>query len=286
MWPRVALLMIAPLACAGGGDSRYGSSAAQITGFDSASTDATTTGETEGVETTDETEGTASTDTGGEATSDPSTDATTGTTGDDTNPGGLPNGADCQNDGQCHSGNCYLAPIVLPAGRCSECNSDADCVDAELGLGCTVDAELQYAVCGDGSQGSFCEGPAACAPGLFCAELIPGVAGILPNTCGQCETAADCPQGQLCAPTLDVANFTGAHVCVNQGAVGLDGFCPTDGTGNAVCQSQHCSVAMIPEYPTVKVGICGACTVDADCGGATCNPAAFDLEMPKGSFCG
>ncbi len=227
---------------------------------------------------------------GGDPSGDPSGGQTTtgGNTGDDTmpNPGGLPNGADCDNDGQCASNHCFQIPIIQTSGLCSECETESDCMLSGAGIACAPDPVLLYAVCTDGEAGSFCETENGCAPGLFCAELISGLQGILPNTCGDCLTDNDCPGLQLCTPTLDIQSYSGWRQCVTPGSVANNEPCPTDGGGDAVCSSGHCNVTSIPDFDAISVGLCGECTSDADCPGGTCQEGVLDLENPQGTQCG
>lgn len=215
-----------------------------------------------------------------------STGTTTGSTGPGTtgNPDGLPNGAECSSPAQCMSGNCYTIPLPiddLPAGICGVCDADQDCVDAGLGIACSVDVSGVTSKCTDGSLGSFCETQAACKGGLWCEELLDGVNGLLPMSCSTCRDDADCDGGARCTPEIDVVAFTGHKRCALPGSVENDGMCPVV-DGAAICKSGHCGVVTVL---TIDAGVCGECSSDADCGGGTCTPGKW-ADGFVGSVCG
>jgi len=269
-------------ACAG--DDSSGSSFAGLTFPTGASTPGTSAG-TEGTDgTSGATDAPEPTGGGGASTgSDPT--ATSGATEDSAdptdptapNPDGLPNGSECTDPAQCMTGNCYKIPLPvdgLPPGICSECDADLDCVAADLGTACTVDAMTLAAKCSYGEAGSFCESQAACQNDLFCVALLDGADGLLPHTCSECRTDADCGGGGLrCVAELDVVTYSGVKHCAVPGSVGKGGLCPlTD--GDAMCATGKCAVFNV--LGNLDVGVCGDCKTDADCGmGQTCTPPKF-----------
>lgn len=182
------------------------------------------------------------------------------------------NGAMCDSDDQCKSGNCYSNPLA--GGVCSDCNEDQDCVDAMSGISCSF-GMMGWATCEDGSLGDQCMSQAACQDGLFCDALIDiPIPGVLPDFCGECETSADC-MGQICTPELNMMTLSGAKKCVDKGSVPNDSLCPVgEPDANDACMSGHCSVATVMQI--VMIGLCGECETDADCMGGTCTPAVVD----------
>lgn len=198
------------------------------------------------------------------------------------NPDGAPNGSECTSPGECASGNCYLIPLPvgdLPDGVCGICDEDQDCVDAGLGIACSVDVITRQTTCTDGGVGSFCESQAGCMDGLYCTELIDGVGGLLPMACGTCQTDADCPGTDRCSPSVDVVNYSGNRYCAPLGSVANDGLCPQG--ADEVCASNHCTLL---DLQFLKVGVCGQCSGDDDCPGS-CKPAEFKDGF-IGSVCG
>ncbi len=188
------------------------------------------------------------------------------------NPDGAPNGSECSSAGECMSGNCYLIPLPvgdLPDGVCGICDEDQDCVDAGLGIACSVDVVTQQTTCTDGGVGSFCQSPAGCMDGLYCSDLIDGANGLLPKACGTCQTDADCGGNDRCTPSVDVVNYSGSRFCASPGSVANDGLCPEG--ANEVCASNHCTLL---DLQFLKVGVCGECSSDNDCPGS-CAEADF-----------
>ena len=201
--------------------------------------------------------------------------------GDDTGPvGPQPNGAECANNDGCESGFCYMVPMV--GGVCSECLTDADCE-----FTCSLDAAAGYAVCSDGSTGVMCESSDGCADGLVCAELL-DTGGLFPaNFCSECETNAECDEGQTCTPTYDFEMIGGYLSCADAMSVPDGQGCPiVDGMGDGtVCQNGHCGVADV--FGVLELGLCGECTTEADCAdGEECMPAMAGMGGLAGPTCG
>jgi hypothetical protein len=112
------------------------------------------------------------------------TDSCADSSGCNTSTGGLgpqPNGADCNDDADCESMNCYQNMLMMFSVR-AECNEDADCVAAGLGTACSVDIGRPSAACSDGPIGSTCNFDKACQSGHCDAAIevpIPGAAGTI-----------------------------------------------------------------------------------------------------------
>jgi hypothetical protein len=213
-------------------------------------------------------------------TSAASSDATTTSAsasasgGTNPNPDGLPNGSECASDDACMSGNCFTITLPvegLPAGICGVCDEDQDCVDAGLGIACSIDVPGMQTACTEGGVGSFCDSPEGCKDGLFCDELVDGLGGLLPMACGTCRTDADCLGDARCTPEVDVVGYSGHKYCAEPESIDNDGLCPIDG-GDGSCVSGHCAAV---DLGFVTVAVCGECSTDGDCGGGTCTPGKF-----------
>ncbi len=277
-----AAFMLLVTACSAGEDtgSSFGGLSTPTGASGPASTPGGDTAETgDATDAAGTTDATASTG-GGEASA--STSATTGSDGAEDsgdpvpNPEGLPNGSECSDPGACMTGNCYKVPLPvgdLPPGICAECDADADCVAAGLGTACSVDAETLGAVCGYGNEGSFCETQAACQDDLVCTALIDGAEGLLPHTCSECDSDADCGGALRCLPVIDVATYSGQKRCTVPGSVGQGGLCPLP-DGDPMCVTHKCAVLSLAGL--LDVGVCGQCKSDGDCAvGQTCDPPKF-----------
>lgn len=280
---RVLVPVLLLLPSCSGDSQRESFTGTPITGYTSFGSTTQTSGtETEGMseslETSDETGGSDdsdSDDSDSQGTDGTTTSATTGTGGattDAPNPDGFPNGFECSSPEQCMSGNCFTLPLPLddlPTGICGVCDADQDCVDAGTGIACSIDVMGMQTTCTNGGVGSFCQSQAGCAEGLFCDDLIDGVA-LLPKACGECSSDADCPDNTRCTPSINVEQFSGNKFCAAPGSVANDGMCPVG--GDNVCASGHCGLVDVGLF---EVGVCGACKSDSDCPG-TCMPGDFD----------
>lgn len=186
----------------------------------------------------------------------------------------LPNGEQCERADDCESGACYLFPGA-GVGLCSDCETDADCmIDGGPGT-CGFDAS-PWAVCTDGSAGQICMSDEACMGELVCAELFPGNPF---TTCGECTTAANCMQTQLC-----ILGDSGGTECIDPGTVENGGFCT--GPDDGACMSGHCTSA---QFMGMDVGLflCGECSEDMDCDpGQVCMPAMASQMDAMPSMCG
>jgi len=279
----LALLALgAPLGCADDGSSGTSFSGSGLSSISSAAAPDTDGSSSGGSGSSgDDSAGSTGGSTGGSSGSASATATITTSGGTNPNPDGLPNGSECESPGQCASGNCYVIPLPvgdLPSGVCGICDEDQDCVDAGLGIACSVDVGNYQTACTDGSTGSFCQSDAGCKDGLYCTELIDGVGEFLPMACGTCETDADCAGTARCSPAVDVVSYSGSKYCAELGSVANDGLCPVG--GDEICASGHCSLL---DLQFLKVGVCGQCSSDNDCPG-TCKDAAFDSGF-FGSVC-
>jgi hypothetical protein len=198
-------------------------------------------------------------------------------------PGPQPNGAQCQNDDQCESMNCYTS-VILMGGVCSDCNEDSDCMEAGTGISCTISATMMFAVCEDGSTGDNCSSEDACQEELFCEDLIP-IPGILPGFCSDCAESSDCMNGDICSPTIDLMTFSGQKGCVAPGSVQNGELCPLmEADGDMACMSGKCAEVTI--MGIVQLGVCGECEEDGDCMmGQTCMPGELGMGGIAGSTC-
>lgn len=201
--------------------------------------------------------------------------------GDTGEPTPQPNGAQCTSNDGCTSGFCYTVPML--GGVCSECLMDSDCGSGT----CSLDINMGYAVCTDGSLGKMCDSDDGCMGDLVCAQLI-DTGGFFPaNFCSECNADADCEQGQFCSPHYDASGFTGHLRCVDPGSVPDGEGCPIEnGTGNGeVCEHGHCGVADV-FMGFVQLGVCGECSTDDDCpDNGTCEPASVSQTGLQGATC-
>lgn len=192
-------------------------------------------------------------------------------------------GAMCTTDADCLDGLFCNGVPQFGFAVCSECASDADCPD---GGNCTLTAN-GYFECGDGGQGQMCETDAACADGLFCAEVV-NLGGLFNgNFCSECKDDSQCMNGQLCAPVIefaDLMNISGQRNCIDPNTQPNDQICDADGNGDEQCVG-FCTEADI--MGLIQIGVCGDCETDADCmGNGTCMPAMLGFDGVAGSVCG
>jgi hypothetical protein len=191
----------------------------------------------------------------------------------------------CDGDADCVSMNCYKN-MVLMVAICAECNEDADCVAAGTGTACNINVGTQSIVCSDGSNGATCMSDEACQSGHCDAVIEVPIPGVLPDTCGECSSSADCDMGMICSPTFDIMAFSGQKKCIAPGSVPNNALCPSDeAEGDMACMSGHCTNTTLMGF--VPVDICGECTGDGDCDmGKTCMAATASLESGlAGSTC-
>jgi len=196
----------------------------------------------------------------------------------------LDNGAECADDADCKSMNCYKA-MFPPIAICAECNEDADCVNAGTGTACTLDAGTQSILCTDGPNGSTCMSDEACMS-TFCDAVIEiPIPGLVPDTCGECSVSDDCEMmDDICSPSFDLMALSGQKKCVAPGSVENNQLCPKPPEGDLACMSGHCTTATFMNI--VPLNICGECAVDEDCDmGQTCMPAEASMAGLNGSTC-
>jgi hypothetical protein len=201
-------------------------------------------------------------------------------------PPGQPQDSSCTDPSGCGcaSGRCFLIPIL--GGFCGECLDDSDCAPG----GCTTPNPVQGtgSRCNKGEPGAGCQTDAVCVdPGhADCAPILDVMGIFTASTCGACTVNADCPQDQPnCSPVYDIKAFAGQFECVASGSVANNGGCNLDSVGgvpvgDAACQSGHCGEANV--MGILKLGICGECNIDADCGpGEQCEDAVVDLDKSE-----
>jgi len=203
--------------------------------------------------------------------------AITGTSEDTAAPcANLPLGSPCEDpECDCESDQCF---VVEPLGGvCSECDEDADC-EPEPGFGCNFGNPLTHtpAVCSGGERPQGCEIDGDCPMGQYCLTVIevPGILSV--TTCSDCKGDIGCMAGELCVPTVDIANAGGYYSCVDPGSVPDESGCNVDGDGTE-CASGQCAPAALMGVPIVAV--CSPCNEDGDCGGGmTCQLPEVAIE--------
>ncbi len=243
------------------------------------------------------TESTGTSATGSTSSTTTSSDSNSGSGGSGPTSGGSgstgggepqPDGGSCSSGIDCISGKCFLVPIL--GGVCGQCESDADCPDG----GCTIPNPLAQppigSTCSMGENGSGCMSDDACDSGVCALILdVPGIATV--STCSECRTDAECGGGQLCQPTLDIANLTGEKTCIDPGTIEDGQACEDfDVTGDDACIN-YCDPADLQTL--AEIGVCGECDVETDMGcdtaaGEVCNPPEVSLITGEltGASCG
>lgn len=168
----------------------------------------------------------------------------------------------------------------------------------------------------DRPDGAECELDGECAGG-HC-SVVPLVSSfddpISLQTCGSCDTDADCGEGQVCGLAWDPEDFQGHRSCMSAGEKDLGLACVTDGEcADGACTDDQCStcggdtdcdggdcarhdagpgdaaVAIMPHTCDPGAGLRAtgeACLVDADCGSGTCeSTATVRICDPDGRPC-
>ncbi len=172
-------------------------------------------------------------------------------------------------------GVCFLVPLL--GGQCGQCVTSDDCGGGE---GCTIPNPLASgpSFCNDGSAGAGCdaEGANTCQDGLSCGIILDAAGILTVATCGECVVNEDCgAETPYCAPTIDVANFTGVNQCVAEGSIPDNTACTIG--DDAACEGGVCGKAVV--MGVIEVGICGNCTGDADCApGEVCSEPTVDID--------
>lgn len=272
-----AAMLAAPLSGCNGDDATTAASAT-----DDSTTDKTTSESDSGTSTSAGTDTVGGTDsdsdsTTGSTSNTSDTTVTTTTTGVDPQP----DGAMCSADAECISESCFVVPLL--GGLCGECKVDADCD----GGGCTIPNPLAGvgATCNKGEVGAGCESDDVCTDpnNSLCGLVLDATPIIKVQTCGECKSNADCSDDAApnCSPTISVSDFSGVNTCVPDASVENDKACNhiEEGgvpIGNSACMSGYCGVAAV--MGVVKIGVCGECFVDEDCGGGTCEDAFVDTD--------
>lgn len=195
--------------------------------------------------------------------------------------GGLPDSAECSQDDECQSGECYVAGPL--GGLCGECNEDADCAEGGCSLPSLLSSPPQGSVCNAGELGGGCETSSACQAPLSCAAIldIPGLLTV--RTCSECLDTVDCARGQVCNGALDIAQLGGQRTCVTPGSLADGEFCDIAGDGELACAA-HCAEASLKGLAIL--GICGECRTNEDCLEGSCIEADITTEgTTTPSFC-
>ncbi|MFO7561383.1 MAG: hypothetical protein R6X02_01965 [Enhygromyxa sp.] len=262
-------LVLAPVGCGGKGDDE--SSDDETTGDG----DGDQTGDGDGDDMTGDGDGDETGDGDGDATGDGDGDETGDGDGDCVGEG--ENGTNCTSNCECASGNCYVVPLV--GGQCGECDNvegDMDCAEI-TGGGCTPPNPFgsDGSTCNMGELGGGCQTSEVCEDGLVCSTVLDLLSGVIQiNTCSNCETDADCGGDDICAPVVNVEEFSGINDCVAPGSMLQDSYCNLGDNGDAACEGV-CSIVDI--MGIAQIGACGECMTDDDCDGGTCVAGDFDL---------
>jgi len=172
-------------------------------------------------------------------------------------------------------GTCFLVPLL--GGQCGQCVTSDECAPGE---GCTIPNPLASgpSFCNDGGNGAGCdpEGANTCQAGLSCGVILDAAGILTVATCGECTVNGDCDaETPHCAPTIDVANFTGELTCVESASIENNTACVFG--DDAACMSGFCGKAVV--MGVIEVGICGECNEDSDCeDGQTCSDPMVDID--------
>jgi hypothetical protein len=226
------------------------------------------------------TAGTTSEESSGEESSGEESTSEESTSEESTTEGG--GAAVCRWDPDCPPGEkCYLLPYY--GGLCGECSSEEEmpCPNG----GCTPPDYLEGvgSMCNTGEYGDNCWEDETCQPGLKCTTAF--IASLfMITTCGACGYGLPCPEGMLCAPTVDLAEFWAVRDCIEPHSLPQDSYCylPDDGD---VCASGICSPVPTPDWE--PIGACGECMTDSDCPGGNCvlGQLVFETGTLTGSTC-
>lgn len=132
---------------------------------------------------------------------------------------------------------------------------------------------------GDGSPGDCCDADHPCAAPSLCGPLFAG-GTLFGEMCNSCLTDAECADGKLCAPVLEVDGSmvgapSGQRDCVSPMSLADDAMCPESDSGDLACVSGHCAEVYI--MGILPIYLCGACEEDSDCAaGEKCEAPPFD----------
>jgi hypothetical protein len=189
----------------------------------------------------------------------------------------------CTSDGQCASNVCSRNPFQA---------ADHECTGPCVGAGSCMIGDACIAALGLCAQSDIGHSCNVANQGADCREGLCFGGGAAPGFCtGYCNSAADCPAGYSCSPTM--AGAGGARICV---AVDLTHVCATDqdcwyGTlcepnaGRCVadcrtdldcplrhtCMSYGALSACIPAYSTGGGGTGAPCQTADDCRSGYCD---------------
>ncbi len=151
------------------------------------------------------------------------------------------------------------APYCQAAGTCGVCTSDADCGAGHAGPRCDM---------ATGACGSTCTTDAICGAGHWCDNL--GDAGV--GVCQAQVANGGAVPGGSCTPALAVRACVAGVCDTTDGECGIPdgGACASadGGQSASACRSGACATT------GPNAGKCEACSIDADCSGATpaCSP--------------
>lgn len=169
-----------------------------------------------------------------------------------------------------------------------DCGTGWECVDRESLEACVAvvipyPCTQTHQVClaqGILTAGEECLGDGECADGLYCPYSTDGRARVC--TVPECETSADCPDGQACrlrecrADTLDSLCGEGLDCARHQYCAARCVMAPAEG-GNACESDDECAAGQgCVERTDVAGSYCSECATDADCAGHESGPHCYD----------
>ncbi len=177
--------------------------------------------------------------------------------------------------GACASGGTVCGDPQGPnAGKCVECNSDAECAAPEVcdpanGTGQCVDPSCADGVTNGTESDEDCGGSCPpCTVGQMCGGALDCASGYCNGgICNPCGETADCPPGNACDSKVDggtcVSAFPNGMACTVPGDC-VSGFCVDN-----VCCNSECS------------GTCEACSTATKGQGmnGTCEPVKQGLDI-------
>jgi hypothetical protein len=163
-----------------------------------------------------------------------------------------------------------------------------------------------------------CQSDATCAKGEICKSGLCMAPGAEPGTPKECTTKTDCKDGKTCisgscqacggtagpCPCQTAADCDGGKACVAGACTATENACKyssecgdgklcADGQCLASCETTTCGTGFSCDKGVCKPTPSGACTTDAQCGGATPNclagtcgkACAADPECGDGNYC-
>lgn len=195
-------------------------------------------------------------------------------------PGSVEVGLECKTDADCKSNICRSLDTEGNSQDdkvCALCRDDAQCISEKKGLACKLSVKTGIVECVDGSLGSPCSKKADCKDPLMCALVNMGDNTSETKTCSECAKHVDCPaEGKRNCVSRDTEDLPGYfNLCLEDGVRKSGEVCFPCETGNRECAEGHC--VKVDNNDGVGdgigdgsednfcIGVCGACSTDADC---------------------